>query len=376
MSESSMNLLTSPIVPSPRLNVSPSQAGRANETYQKPRIKTGLNLATVSRQATGAVEQWYLLVQYLLILLTYEPSKREESRRGKTQIASVTFLRMYVEWTSLELIYFVQLESNRIDLSTVAATVPANNSRASVGRAIIFFVKPLLSRDTHHTTQRHRAYRQHTMYKVSPSPFKGVLTIDAEMSRIPPITEDENDTSDTVPLLSSSSVNPTRSTPNTAQPSSPSPQATIFRSRKASKPLNSSPKNRNRRRRSRKDSLSKDPPSNNNNGNGGNNNNNSRRFFRCCRDRTCRDRTFVRSTLSCMNLVARMLLWCSAVASIAAVVWYSYELRNNGYVSFSLCLPYSVCVCVCVCFVLSCLVSLSHYRFVPIARLLYNLHCI
>jgi len=31
-----------------------------------------------------------------------------------------------------------------------------------------------------------------------------------------------------------------------------------------------------------------------------------------------------------MNLVARMLLWCSAVASIAAVVWYSYELRNNG----------------------------------------------
>lgn len=57
MSESSMNLLTSPIVPSPRLNVSPSQAGRANETYQKPRIKTGLNLATVSRQATGAVEQ-------------------------------------------------------------------------------------------------------------------------------------------------------------------------------------------------------------------------------------------------------------------------------------------------------------------------------
>ena len=44
-----------------------------------------------------------------------------------------------------------------------------------------------------------------------------------------------------------------------------------------------------------------------------------------------------------------MLLWCSAVASIAAVVWYSYELRNNGYVSFSLCLPYLVCVCVCVC---------------------------
>ena len=83
MSESSMNLLTSPIVPSPRLNVSPSQAGRANETYQKPRIKTGLNLATVytvSRQATGAVEQWYLLV---LIDFTYV--RAVETRRIQTR---------------------------------------------------------------------------------------------------------------------------------------------------------------------------------------------------------------------------------------------------------------------------------------------------
>jgi hypothetical protein len=33
-----------------------------------------------------------------------------------------------------------------------------------------------------------------------------------------------------------------------------------------------------------------------------------------------------------MNLVARMLFWSSATASVAAVVWYSYELTNNGYV--------------------------------------------
>jgi hypothetical protein len=46
----------------------------------------------------------------------------------------------------------------------------------------------------------------------------------------------------------------------------------------------------------------------------------------------CRDRKFVRSTLSCMNFVARVLLWCSVLAMVVLVVWYSYELKNNGYV--------------------------------------------
>ena len=46
----------------------------------------------------------------------------------------------------------------------------------------------------------------------------------------------------------------------------------------------------------------------------------------------CRDRKMVRSTLTCMNVVARILLWCSLLALVAAVVWYSYELKNNGYV--------------------------------------------
>jgi hypothetical protein len=50
--------------------------------------------------------------------------------------------------------------------------------------------------------------------------------------------------------------------------------------------------------------------------------------WKCCREH----RGIVRSTLSCMNLVAKILLWCSAMASVAAVVWYTNELRINGYV--------------------------------------------
>jgi hypothetical protein len=46
----------------------------------------------------------------------------------------------------------------------------------------------------------------------------------------------------------------------------------------------------------------------------------------------CRDRKVRRNIQSCMNFVARLLLWCTVVASVALVVWYSYELKNNGYV--------------------------------------------
>lgn len=52
----------------------------------------------------------------------------------------------------------------------------------------------------------------------------------------------------------------------------------------------------------------------------------ARRPTTCCRDRN----NMVRSTLSCMNLVARVLFWSSVVALAAAVVWYSHELKNNG----------------------------------------------
>jgi len=35
-------------------------------------------------------------------------------------------------------------------------------------------------------------------------------------------------------------------------------------------------------------------------------------------------------TLAFMNFFAKVLLWSSGVATIAAVVWYSIELKNNG----------------------------------------------
>ena len=41
---------------------------------------------------------------------------------------------------------------------------------------------------------------------------------------------------------------------------------------------------------------------------------------------------FVRSTLNVMNFLARLLFWGSVVAMVAAVVWYSRELKENGYV--------------------------------------------
>jgi len=39
---------------------------------------------------------------------------------------------------------------------------------------------------------------------------------------------------------------------------------------------------------------------------------------------------FVRSTLNVMKVLAKVLLWTSAVASTAAVIWYSSELKKNG----------------------------------------------
>ena len=39
---------------------------------------------------------------------------------------------------------------------------------------------------------------------------------------------------------------------------------------------------------------------------------------------------FVRSTLSVMNFLARVLFWCTVLATVTAIAWYSYELKNNG----------------------------------------------
>ena len=35
-------------------------------------------------------------------------------------------------------------------------------------------------------------------------------------------------------------------------------------------------------------------------------------------------------TLAIMNVFAKLLLWSSIVATIAAVIWYSIELKQNG----------------------------------------------
>jgi hypothetical protein len=40
----------------------------------------------------------------------------------------------------------------------------------------------------------------------------------------------------------------------------------------------------------------------------------------------------VQSTISCMNLLARLLFWSTIVALVATVFWYSYELHEHGYV--------------------------------------------
>lgn len=44
----------------------------------------------------------------------------------------------------------------------------------------------------------------------------------------------------------------------------------------------------------------------------------------------CYDRKIVRNTLSCMKVVARVLSWCTVVAMVAGVIWYSYELKKTG----------------------------------------------
>jgi hypothetical protein len=41
----------------------------------------------------------------------------------------------------------------------------------------------------------------------------------------------------------------------------------------------------------------------------------------------------IKSTLSCMNVMAKVLLWCTTASLSGAVFWYSYELLNHGYVT-------------------------------------------
>ena len=72
--------------------------------------------------------------------------------------------------------------------------------------------------------------------------------------------------------------------------------------------------------------------------------------------RCCRDRTFVRSTLHLMNIVAKILMWCTVLALVVAVGWYSYELKNKGYAYASVSDPPLISIL----FLLSCMCSLAY----------------
>jgi hypothetical protein len=56
----------------------------------------------------------------------------------------------------------------------------------------------------------------------------------------------------------------------------------------------------------------------------------SKSWVRTCLLWFCRNTRAVQSTLSCMNLLARLLFWSSMLASVLGVFWYSYELYNHG----------------------------------------------
>jgi len=146
-----------------------------------------------------------------------------------------------------------------------------------------------------------------------PSPFKGVVTLDPEVAgALPPLpmgshsqsTGNEADT----PMTSNSSR--PLSGPNLPLHHSSS-GTTIMRSRKNGK---ATPHHHRRGRRKRPRRNSKDmdktvEP--------------EEAARKCCRRY---------SLYSCMNVVAKMVFWVSTIFSVAAVIWYSYELKNNGYV--------------------------------------------
>jgi len=71
--------------------------------------------------------------------------------------------------------------------------------------------------------------------------------------------------------------------------------------------------------------LGNNSSNNSSNASGDSSNNGSTLLNKCCNSRRV-----VRSTLSAMKLLAKILLWSSTVACTAAVIWYSNELRNNG----------------------------------------------
>jgi hypothetical protein len=126
----------------------------------------------------------------------------------------------------------------------------------------------------------------------------------SEFSQLDDNQDAERD-EETVPLTSRGSL-------LESQPSTVDPHAVI---RSRSNIANHGKQKRPKRRRA-KDSTSESQR--------------AKSWVRTCLLWFCRNTRAVQSTLSCMNLLARLLFWSSMLASVLGVFWYSYELYNHG----------------------------------------------
>eukprot|EP00934_Nitzschia_sp_Nitz4_P002162 Nitzschia sp. Nitz4//scaffold9_size221794//163764//166205//NITZ4_001370-RA/size221794-snap-gene-0.109-mRNA-1//1//CDS//3329561073//2162//frame0 len=187
--------------------------------------------------------------------------------------------------------------------------------------------------------------RFNSSLRVSPSHFRGVVALDASQVDSLLQHQDQQDQQDQHPHLSqdaelSHSASTAAATasanhaqngqdlllPITAPAAAPTAIAASpnVRSRRPKAHRDHHSKRRGRRRTSSKDYHAESFASSSS----------ASTCFGCCRPSAngcCqRYQALVRSTLSCMNILARILFWCSALASVAAVVWYSIELRKHG----------------------------------------------
>ena len=176
----------------------------------------------------------------------------------------------------------------------------------------------------------------------SPSYFKNVYSLDAKsmasMPSCPPFSpEAKNDNKNTqhddlIPL-----ANPTNNIFNphsTLGGQDTTPIIANVRSRKGNGGGTAISRKQQNRRRRRKRRTS-DQHQHNSSGHGGSGNSSccpSWCFGSSCGGLfwCCNDRKIARSTLSCMNVVARILSWCTVFASVAGIVWYAYELKQTG----------------------------------------------
>lgn len=139
--------------------------------------------------------------------------------------------------------------------------------------------------------------------------------------------DDEQSDAEVLPLLNEAGNAATRSI-SASTAAHPPPVKPSFRSRKGGA-MNTSP--RRKRRRNRDGTLSdgqqqqqQQPLSDSLTLQQQNT------CLRICLGWCCKSSGAVRSTLNCMNVVARIVLWLTFVSLAAAVIWYSYELIHHG----------------------------------------------